>query len=60
MAEPESIFDMIDPVVEAAAVAEAEAQIDAGQFVEHDRVMAWIKSWFTDKELPMPIPIAKK
>jgi predicted transcriptional regulator len=56
MAEPASIFDSIDEDAEAKAIAEAEADIAAGRVVPHDKVVAWIKSWFTDKELPRPEP----
>jgi antitoxin component of MazEF toxin-antitoxin module len=30
------------------------AQIDAGQFVEGDRVKDWLRSWGTDHEFPPP------
>lgn len=42
MAEPDSILDTVDEEVEAAAVAEAEAEIDAGKGVPHERVRTWL------------------
>jgi len=59
MAEPElkSIFDKEpDEAEEARLDAEADAAIDAGQFVTHDRVVEWLKSWGTPNELPCPTP----
>jgi predicted transcriptional regulator len=55
MAEPESksIFDKeLNEAEEARLDAEADAAIDAGQFVAHDRVAEWLKSWGTPNELP--------
>jgi predicted transcriptional regulator len=59
MAEPElkSIFDKEpDEAEEARLDAEADAAIDAGQFVTNDRVVEWLKSWGTPNELPCPKP----
>jgi predicted transcriptional regulator len=53
MAESKSIFDKEpDEAEEARLDAEADAAIDAGQFVTHDRVVEWLKSWGTPNELP--------
>ncbi|HTW52504.1 MAG TPA: hypothetical protein VME45_11515 [Stellaceae bacterium] len=41
---------------EADLIAEAEAEIDAGVFVEEADVDAWIDSLGTDHELPLPKP----
>jgi len=30
------------------------ADFDAGRFVSHDRVVAWLESWGTEDELPVP------
>ena len=49
-------FD-VDPD-EAAADAAADAEIEAGRFVSHDKVVAWLKSWGTPNELPCPEPDA--
>jgi hypothetical protein len=46
--DPRSIFDLDD--------AEAEAAIDAGDFVTHERVAEWLRSWGTENELPCPKP----
>ncbi len=59
MSDPEtkSIFDREpDEAAEAAADAAADAEIEAGQFVTNDRVVAWLKSWGTPNELPCPEP----
>jgi predicted transcriptional regulator len=55
MAEPvsKSISDKEpDEVEEARLDAEADAAIDAGQFVTHGRVVEWLKSWGHPNELP--------
>ena len=59
MAEPDTkwIFDTPqDEAEEARLDAQAEAEIDAGKYVTHDRVVAWLKSWGTAKPLPRPRP----
>ena len=33
---------------------EADAAIDAGQFVAHDRVVEWLKTWGTPNALACP------
>ncbi len=42
MADPTSILDMIDDEAEARAIVAAEAEIDAGKGVPHERVRAWL------------------
>jgi predicted transcriptional regulator len=37
-------------------IEEGMADIRAGRVVEHAAVVAWMKSWGTGKELPMPKP----
>jgi predicted transcriptional regulator len=55
--ELKSIFDKEpDEAEEARLDAEADAAIDAGQFVTHDKVVEWLKSWGTPNELPCPTP----
>jgi predicted transcriptional regulator len=40
---------------QAAAVAEAVAASRAGEVpIEHERMVAWLKSWGTEDELPPP------
>jgi predicted transcriptional regulator len=51
--ETKSVFDT-EPDTEADAAADAE--IDSGQFVPHDKVTEWLKSWGTPNELPCPTP----
>ena len=52
--EPKGIFDAVDPQVELAADARAEADVRAGRLVSHDAVKQWLSSWGTDKSLPRP------
>ena len=42
MDEPKSAFDDIDEEIEARAIAEAEAEIDAGKGVPHAKVREWL------------------
>ncbi|MFN8759209.1 MAG: hypothetical protein ACK5XA_10445 [Tagaea sp.] len=37
-------------------IEEGVADIRAGRVVEHAAVVAWMRSWGTGKELPMPKP----
>lgn len=32
----------------------ADAEIDAGNFVTHDRVVAWLRTWGTEHEIDPP------
>jgi hypothetical protein len=41
MAELKSIFEQIDPDEEAAAVAGAQAELDVGKGVPHEKVREW-------------------
>ena len=55
--EMKSIFDIeLDEAEEARLDAAADAEIEAGQFVPHDKVVEWLKSWGTPNELPCPEP----
>jgi predicted transcriptional regulator len=49
-----AIFDDVDEAAEAAADAQAIAEIEAGQFVSHKAVEAWLLSWGTPNKLPTP------
>jgi predicted transcriptional regulator len=52
-----SLFDApLDEAEEARLDVEAEAEIDAGHGVPHERVREWLKSWGTANELPCPVP----
>jgi predicted transcriptional regulator len=42
MDEPKSAFDDIDEDIEARAIAEAEAEIDAGKGLPHAKVREWL------------------
>ncbi len=37
-----SVFDEIDAEVEARAIAEAEAEIDAGKGIPHEKMCEWL------------------
>ena len=56
MPATKSIFDKVDEEEEKRAIAEAEADIEAGRFVPHEEVVKWLKSWGTPDELPCPKP----
>lgn len=49
-----SFFDEIDEAAEAAADAEALAQLDAGEGIPHEEIVAWLKTWGTPEEQPAP------
>ncbi|KRA57801.1 CopG family transcriptional regulator [Caulobacter sp. Root655] len=49
-----AIFDDLDEAGDAAAIAEARAEIAAGQFVSNEAVEAWLLSWGTPNKLPPP------
>jgi predicted transcriptional regulator len=55
--EAKSIFDIEpDEAAERAADAAADAEIEAGQSVTHEKVVAWLKSWGKPDELRCPKP----
>jgi predicted transcriptional regulator len=56
MAKPKPVFDEIDTEVEARAIAEAEADVEAGRIVPNEDVVKWLESWGKPNELPCPIP----
>lgn len=43
MAQPKTIFDDVDEAVEAQAIAEANAEIDAGEGIPHEVVGQWLR-----------------
>ena len=49
-----SIFDEMDIASEDAADAEGLADIAAGRVVPHAEVSAWLETWGTPDEKPMP------
>jgi predicted transcriptional regulator len=55
VAKIKTIFD-IDKEAEARAIAEAEADVEAGRVVPHDEVVKWLRSWGKPDELPCPAP----
>jgi predicted transcriptional regulator len=54
MAELKSIFEQIDPDEEAAAIAEAEAELDAGKGVPHEKVREWLLKLARGEITPPP------
>jgi predicted transcriptional regulator len=55
MTEPKSAIDFENSdALEAQLDAEAEADIEAGRVVPHEKVVAWLQSWGTADELPCP------
>jgi len=54
MAELKSIFEQIDPDEESAAVAEAEAELDAGEGVSHEKVKEWLLKLANGEITPPP------
>lgn len=43
-----------------AALDVARAELDAGQGIPSEDVWAWVNSWNTPQELPMPGAVAKQ
>lgn len=39
---------------ERQQILQGFADFEAGRFVSHDRVVAWLESWGTENELPVP------
>ena len=54
MSSEPSLFDEIDLAAEAVADAEALADIAAGRVAPHAEVEAWLKTWGTPDEKPVP------
>jgi len=54
MVREPSIFDDLDAASEEAADAEGLADIAAGRVVPHTEVSAWLETWGTPDEKPMP------
>ncbi len=49
-----SFWDELDEAAEAAADAEALAQLDAGKGIPHEEVAAWLDTWGTPDEKQAP------
>ncbi|MES2097655.1 MAG: CopG family transcriptional regulator [Pseudomonadota bacterium] len=54
MTREKSLFDVDDPVAEAAADARAEADVKAGRLISHEAVKRWVASLGTANPLPRP------
>jgi hypothetical protein len=62
MAKPDtkSIFDgEPNPTDDVRLDAQADAEIEAGQFIPHSKVVTWLQSWSTANKLPRPQPKAR-
>jgi predicted transcriptional regulator len=51
---PAPVFDLPDEQDEERALAEAEAEIAAGQYISHEAMVKWLLSWGSPNELPPP------
>jgi predicted transcriptional regulator len=49
-----AIYEQQDLDAEAASDARAEADIKAGRVVDHEDVAAWLATWGTPDEKPVP------
>ena len=54
MDEPKSVFDEVDEETEARAIAEAEAEIDAGLGIAHGKVRKWLLKLAKGEVVPPP------
>jgi predicted transcriptional regulator len=54
MAEVKSVFDQIDGEAEACAIAEAEAELDAGRGILHEKVREWLLKLARGEITPPP------
>ncbi|MFZ3234443.1 MAG: CopG family transcriptional regulator [Stellaceae bacterium] len=54
MTESKGVFDEIDDDIEARAIAEAEAEIDAGHGVPHAKVREWLLKLARGEMIPPP------
>ena len=52
--EEPGIWDIEDPEAEAAADARAQADVDAGRVVSHERVNVWLKDLAEGRVRPPP------
>jgi predicted transcriptional regulator len=54
MAEVKSVFDQIDGEAEARAIVEAEAELDAGEGIPHEKVREWLLRLARGETTPPP------
>ncbi len=55
MAEPASIFDLVDDDAKRRAIAEARASVAAGRFVDHTLVAEWLEKLASGEQVPAPL-----
>jgi len=54
VAEVKSVFEQIDDESETRAIAEAEAELDAGKGIPHEKVKEWLLKLAKGEILPLP------
>jgi predicted transcriptional regulator len=54
MADVKSVFDQIDGEAEARAIDEAEAELDAGKGIAHEKVREWLLKLARGEITPPP------
>lgn len=60
MANPASIFDLVDEDAKRRAIDEGIAAIEAGDYVEHEVVREWLKKLAAGEfDAPPPRPATK-
>jgi len=55
MAEPASIFDLVDDDAKRRAIAEARASVAAGRVVDHAVVAEWLEKLAAGERVPAPL-----
>lgn len=48
------LFEILDAETDARALAEGEADAEAGRVVPHEEVATWLLTWGTADERPAP------
>jgi len=49
-----TLFDSVDPELEAEADRRAEADVRAGRLIDHGAVRRWLQSWSAGRPSPRP------
>ena len=56
MSKPSNVFEPENDEAEERAIAEAEADLEAGRVVPHDQVRTWLDELAAGKRRPRPQP----
>lgn len=59
LAEPASLFDLVDDDAKRAAVEKGLADADAGRVVPHERVEEWLNKLAKGERVPPPVSSRK-